>query len=317
MWGGRDLFPFPGLGVIAMDKILVIEDDRMVQKALRRLFESAGYCVDARMDGVSGLESFRAMPPAAVVLDLRLPGRPGQEVCREIKQQSPALPIIVLSATTDVADKVLLLEQGADDYVTKPFDMDELRARVAIGARILELESRLKDSLAITAELAVRDGLTGLFNRRAFDNRLADEVQRAVRYQRPLSLLMIDIDYFKLYNDQHGHPQGDALLRELSTLLLGCVRSTDFVARYGGEEFVVILPETNAGNALAVARSMLERVCVHPFPYRETQPGGSLTVSIGVAGFESDHPDPARLLSAADQALYRAKGAGRNRAVAA
>src|SRR5512146_2555034 len=118
-----------------MDKILVIEDDRMVQKALRRLFESAGYCVDTRMDGVSGLESFRAMPPAAVVLDLRLPGRPGQEVCREIKQQSPALPIIVLSATTDVADKVLLLEQGADDYVTKPFSPRELLARVQAAIR--------------------------------------------------------------------------------------------------------------------------------------------------------------------------------------
>lgn len=118
-----------------MDKILVIEDDRTVQKALRRLFESAGYCVDARMDGVSGLESFRAMPPAAVVLDLRLPGRPGQEVCREIKQQSPALPIIVLSATTDVADKVLLLEQGADDYVTKPFSPRELLARVQAAIR--------------------------------------------------------------------------------------------------------------------------------------------------------------------------------------
>ena len=118
-----------------MDKILVIEDDRTVQKALRRLFESAGYCVDARTDGISGLEAFRAMPPAAVVLDLRLPGRPGQEVCREIKQQSPALPIIVLSATTDVTDKVLLLEQGADDYVTKPFSPRELLARVQAAIR--------------------------------------------------------------------------------------------------------------------------------------------------------------------------------------
>ena len=134
MWGGTTSH-FQGTGVRAMDKILVIEDDRTVQKALRRLFESAGYCVDARTDGISGLESFRAMPPAAVVLDLRLPGRPGQEVCREIKQQSPALPIIVLSATTDVTDKVLLLEQGADDYVTKPFSPRELLARVQAAIR--------------------------------------------------------------------------------------------------------------------------------------------------------------------------------------
>ena len=118
-----------------MEKILVIEDDRTVQKALKRLFESAGYCVDARLDGASGLESFRALLPSAVVLDLRLPGRPGREVCREIKEQSPSLPVIVLSATTDVTDKVLLLEQGADDYVTKPFSPRELLARVQAAIR--------------------------------------------------------------------------------------------------------------------------------------------------------------------------------------
>jgi len=113
----------------------VIEDDRTVQKALKRLFEGAGYRVDSRFDGSAGLEAFRALPPSAVVLDLRMPGRPGQEVCREIKQQSPALPIIVLSATTDVTDKVLLLELGADDYVTKPFSPRELLARVQAAIR--------------------------------------------------------------------------------------------------------------------------------------------------------------------------------------
>ncbi|HXZ81359.1 MAG TPA: response regulator transcription factor [Terriglobales bacterium] len=118
-----------------MEKILVIEDDRTVQKALKRLFEGAGYRVDTRFDGSEGLEAFHALPPSAVVLDLRLPGRPGQEVCREIKQQSPALPIIVLSATTDVTDKVLLLELGADDYVTKPFSPRELLARVQAAIR--------------------------------------------------------------------------------------------------------------------------------------------------------------------------------------
>ncbi|HZU43664.1 MAG TPA: response regulator transcription factor [Terriglobales bacterium] len=118
-----------------MDKILVVEDDRAVQKALKRLFESEGYTVDATNDGTAGLGAFRADPPSAVVLDLRLPGTPGKEVCREIKNEAPSLPVIVLSAATDVIDKVLLLELGADDYVTKPFSPKELLARVRAAMR--------------------------------------------------------------------------------------------------------------------------------------------------------------------------------------
>jgi diguanylate cyclase (GGDEF)-like protein len=300
-------------------RLLVVDDDALLRRSLNLQLTRAGYEVHEAEDGQMAWEMIEREGYRFVITDWNMPGVNGPDLVRRIREGG--LPgytyILMLTAHVEKLDVVVGLQAGADDYVTKPFDMDELRARVAIGARILELESRLKDSLASTAELAVRDGLTGLFNRRAFDNRLADEVQRAVRYQRPLSLLMIDIDYFKLYNDQHGHPQGDALLRELSTLFLSCVRSTDFVARYGGEEFVVILPETNTANGLAVARSILERVCVHPFSYRETQPGGSLTVSIGVAGFDSEQPDPAHLLLAADQALYQAKGAGRNRVVAA
>ncbi|HYN15696.1 MAG TPA: response regulator transcription factor [Terriglobales bacterium] len=118
-----------------MDKILVIEDDRAVQRALKRLFESEGYAVDCAYDGASGLESFRAAPPSIIVLDLRLPGMSGKDICREIKQASPELPVIVLSAAADVADKVLLLELGADDYVTKPFSPRELLARVNVAMR--------------------------------------------------------------------------------------------------------------------------------------------------------------------------------------
>jgi diguanylate cyclase (GGDEF)-like protein len=298
-------------------RLLVVDDDPLLRRSLKLQLTRAGYEVHEAEDGQSAWEMIAREGYRFVITDWNMPGMKGPELVQRIREGGLAgyTYIMMLTAHVEKLDVVVGLQAGADDYITKPFDMDELRARVAIGARILELESRLTDSLASTAELAVRDGLTSLFNRRAFDNRLADEVQRAMRYQRPLSLLMIDIDHFKLYNDQHGHPQGDALLRELSTLFLSCVRSTDFVARYGGEEFVVILPETNADNALAVARSILERVCVHPFAHRETQPGGSLTVSIGAAGFDPQQPDPERLLLAADQALYQAKGAGRNRVV--
>jgi DNA-binding response OmpR family regulator len=126
---------FPHSGSGSMERILVVEDDRAVQKALRRLFETEGFVVEIRADGKSALEAFRSGPPAAIVLDLRLPGLPGRDVCREIKQQAPTLPIIVLSAATDVSDKVLLLELGADDYVTKPFSPRELLARVRAALR--------------------------------------------------------------------------------------------------------------------------------------------------------------------------------------
>jgi diguanylate cyclase (GGDEF)-like protein len=295
-------------------RLLVVDDDALLRRSLNLQLTRAGYEVREAEDGQAAWDMIEREAFRFVITDWSMPGVNGPALVRRIREAG--LPgytyIMLLTAHTEKLDVVAGLQSGADDYLTKPFDMDELRARVAIGARILELEGRLKQSLAGAAELAVRNGLTGLFNRRAFDDRLTDEVQRAVRYQRPLSLLMIDIDYFKHYNDQHGHPQGDALLRELSMLFMGCVRSTDFVARYGGEEFSVILPETNPANALSVAGSILERVCAHPFLYRQGQPGGAFTVSIGVAGHDDNQPDAERLLLAADQALYRAKGAGRN-----
>ncbi len=300
-------------------RLLVVDDDALLRRSLNLQLTRAGYEVHEAEDGQVAWDMIQREGYRFVVTDWNMPSVNGPELVRRIREMLSAgyTYILMLTAHSEKLDVIAGLKSGADDYLTKPFDMDELRARVGIGVRILELEARLQESLASAAEMAVRDGLTDLFNRREFDSRLADEVQRAARYQRPLSLLMIDIDHFKHYNDQHGHPQGDALLRELSTLFLGCVRSTDFVARYGGEEFAVILPETNPANALAVASSILERVCAHPFLYRETQPGGALTVSIGVGGLSDAQPDAERLLLAADQALYQAKHAGRNRVVVA
>jgi len=295
-------------------RLLVVDDDALLRRSLNLQLTRAGYEVHDAEDGEAAWAMVEQDTYRFLITDWNMPGMSGPELVRRIRARPAAgyTYILMLTAHSDRMDVLTGLNAGADDYLTKPFDMEELRARVGIGVRILELEARLQESLASAAELAVRDGLTGLFNRRAFDSRLADEVQRAVRYQRPLSLLMIDIDHFKLYNDQHGHPQGDALLRELSTLFLNCVRSTDFVARYGGEEFAVILPETNPSNAQAVASIIRERVCAHPFLFRETQPGGALTVSVGVAGNDDGLPEADRLLLTADQALYQAKGAGRN-----
>lgn len=299
-------------------RVLVVDDDVLLRRSLQLLLTRAGYEVRQAEDGQAAWDLIQREPIHFVITDWNMPLMNGPQLVSRIR--TTAFPsyvyVILLTVHSQKLDTIQGLLAGADDYLTKPFDLDELRARIAIGVRILGLEASLMRSVASAAELAMRDSLTGLFNRRAFDNRLSEELQRAVRYERPLSLLMIDIDHFKRYNDQHGHPQGDVLLRELSGLLLGCIRGTDFVARYGGEEFAVILPETSPSHALAVANTLLERVRAHPLPLRETQPGGALTVSIGIAGHSPNRPNADRLVQAADQALYQAKGAGRNRLVA-
>jgi diguanylate cyclase (GGDEF)-like protein len=179
------------------------------------------------------------------------------------------------------------------------------------------VETRLRENLVQQSELAARDSLTGLYNRRKFDAHLMDEIRRSRRYNRPLALIMIDIDHFKHYNDTYGHVQGDRLLQELAKVLAHSVRSTDFVARYGGEEFVIVLPETNKTCSLRAAEKIRAAVATHPFPMSGSQPGGSLTLSMGVASYPEDMPDSEVLVERADQALYQAKRTGRNRAVMA
>jgi diguanylate cyclase (GGDEF)-like protein len=159
---------------------------------------------------------------------------------------------------------------------------------------------------------SITDELTGLYNRRFFINRLDQETARAQRYRHPLSLLMVDIDFFKNFNDKHGHPAGDELLRRLGTLLRDMIRGSDFAARYGGEEFAIVMPETDAEMACEIAQRICVLVSDHPFRHRETLPGGSVTVSIGMAGLPGDAQEMEQLIQSADQALYKAKTKGKN-----
>jgi diguanylate cyclase (GGDEF)-like protein len=164
-------------------------------------------------------------------------------------------------------------------------------------------------------ELAIRDGLTGLFNHRHFKEVLDRELARAVRYERSLSLIMLDVDHFKNYNDTHGHPAGDEVLKILADIISTRLRVVDCPARYGGEEFAVLLPETDWKGAKTVADDILAQVENYPFKGRESQPLGKVTVSLGVAEFDPDAPELPPLLERADEALYRAKNEGRNRVI--
>ena len=183
---------------------------------------------------------------------------------------------------------------------------------MAIGNQVAVALTNIR-LYAEVQRLATTDPLTGLANRRVFEQRLMEEARRARRYRRPLALIMADLDRFKVYNDTFGHPAGDAVLQEVASLLQANVRKTDLVARYGGEEFAILLPETSAAGALAVAEKIRVAVENHPFPRRETLPGGRLTISLGIAAFPEEVDEPEALIQYADEALYRAKALGGNR----
>lgn len=300
-------------------KILVVDDEPGLRWIVKTQLTRLGHEVVEADGGEAGWKLWQREAFPLVITDWMMQDIDGLELIRRIRT-APSLAytyIVLLTVRTDKSDVVTGLEDGADDYLTKPFDAGELQARVAVGSRILSMETRLRENLAQQSELAARDGLTGLYNRRKFDTHLTEEIRRSRRYNRPLALIMVDIDHFKHYNDTYGHVQGDRLLQELAKVLVHSVRSTDFVARYGGEEFAIILPETNKTCSLLAAEKIRAAVATHPFLMSGSQPGGSLTLSMGVASYPEDMPDTEVLVERADQALYQAKQTGRNRAVMA
>lgn len=260
-----------------------------------------------RDEAVAALEEQR---PDLILLDIDLPGTDGLTLCRELKceREYGAIPIIFLTGTMDTPVKVQAFELGAVDYVTKPFDSIELRARVHAALRT----KRYHDLLATRAQI---DALTGLHNRSYFEERFAEELAAAHRHGHYLSILMVDIDYFKRINDTHGHPFGDTVLRAVSDAFYDILRASDVVCRYGGEEFVIMLRETSAERAAEVAERLRKR-----FASLGLSRGGEevpISASFGIAGTclmeNAEQIAGQELVHRADRALYAAKRAGRNR----
>src|SRR5262249_45465183 len=233
-----------------------------------------------------------------------MPQVDGLEVCRTIRK-GPAEPYVYVILLTGHGQQEEIIEgfdAGADDYITKPFESRELRARVRTGARIIELQERLRIE-------AMHDSLTGLLNHGAFLELLDKEIVKAHRQQTSLAVIMADLDHFKAINDRYGHPTGDSVLREAASRLRLSLRASDVIGRYGGEEFIVAVPGCNTADAAALAERFRSSICDEPIEV----PSGKIkvTVSLGVAAAAIN---PAiNLVGAADEALYRAKGAGRNR----
>jgi diguanylate cyclase (GGDEF)-like protein len=305
-------------------KILVVDDIPLNRKLEKTYLESVGYQVILANDGVEALQRIDEESPDLVLLDVMMPKMNGFQVCRRLKsiENTRFIPIIMVTALNEIEDKVKGIEAGADDFISKPFNKLELLARVKSLLRIKYLHDELElkiEELEIAQskliQLAITDGLTGLYNYRYFKEQLTQEIIRAKRHNNNISIAMIDIDYFKNYNDTHGHPAGDLVLKTIADLLRTNIRKIDIAARYGGEEFALILAETDKQAASFVASKIKNLIEKQKFNYEETQPNGKLTISMGIATFPDDAMTLDDLVKMADQRLYRAKKAGRNRVV--
>ena len=312
-----DLKPGVDGKAAARDTVLIAEDDPIFRRVLETRFKRWDYGVTAVENGLDAWEVLQKEDaPRLAILDWMMPGMDGIELCRKIRSrgQGPYQYVLLLTAKDDKQDVITGLEAGADDYLTKPFDMDELRARVRTGKRILDLQAALIKAQVDLQSAAAHDALTGLWNRGAILDLLRREVSRRKRTGDTLGVVMADIDHFKKINDTHGHLTGDVVLQEVSRRLAANVRPYDAVGRYGGEEFLIVFPGCNANNVLVGAERL--RHCIADQPI-ETDVGRiPVTLSLGLAAAshgETEKPDCETLLRHADEALYAAKARGRNR----
>ena len=283
-------------------RLLVVDDQPANIQALHRVF--AGDCqVLMATEGARALQLCRERQPDLVLLDVQMPGMDGHELCAELKADPllRAIPVIFVTAQDRPEDETRALDAGAADFITKPFNPTVVRARV-------RTQLTLKAQADLLRELAFIDGLTGVHNRRHFDERFIAESRRAQRSRSPLAVVLADVDHFKRYNDALGHLAGDDCLRRVAAALRACLkRPTDLLARYGGEEFVCLLPDTDLAGAIGVAQLMEDTVRRLALPHPGVE--ACVTISLGVSA--SVHG--AGLVEAADRALYLAKAAGRGR----
>jgi diguanylate cyclase (GGDEF)-like protein len=293
--------------------VLVIDDSPDIHRLLDVRLRPEGVALHHALGAEEGLAMAQELRLDLVLLDVDLPLITGFEVCRRLKEDPKTgdVPIIFLSGASEIYTKVQGFDLGAIDYVTKPFDPAELRARVRAALRM----KRFHDLLLARSHV---DGLTGVWNRSYFNQRFGEEISAAKRYDRVVSLVMLDIDSFKSLNDKYGHPFGDQVLQGLGDILHSSLRSTDAPCRYGGEEFALILTETGHEGALVSAERIRQRLCEHAF--RPDERHVQVTASFGVACstlFDRETLTLSRMVTAADDALYQAKHEGRNRVCSA
>jgi diguanylate cyclase (GGDEF)-like protein len=297
--------------------ILLVEDNPVTRKVLAETVGKAGHEVVEVENGKRALETMNKSFCPIVMTDWIMPEMDGIELCKAIRQNEnnwPSYVFIILLTIKDSQHNIIAgLEAGADDYLVKPINRDELIARLNNGKRFLEVERSLRLANEKIKILSLTDPLTECYNRRYIEKRLPDEIKRARRYNRSLSIVMCDIDRFKKVNDNYGHHFGDLVLQQFSKCIKETIRSSsDWVVRYGGEEFLMVFPETNFNDAVSMVKRFKAKLCLREVTMRETKI--VVTASYGVTGF--DHKTPEEKISTdamiemADKYLYQAKQAG-------
>jgi diguanylate cyclase (GGDEF)-like protein len=291
-------------------KILIVDDEPVNIDILMDLLKS-DYKLVAALNGEKALNVATSKnPPDLILMDIMMPGMNGYQVCKTLKasEATKNIPVLFVTAVSEIMDEAKAFRFGAVDYITKPFHPPVVLARINTH---LELKAK-SDMLE---QLASIDGLTNIYNRRRFDEMLNLEWKRSLRSQAPLSLIMIDIDYFKVFNDTYGHATGDQCLKHVACTLLECLkRPADIIARYGGEEFAALLPETERQSAEIVANRMRIKVETLKIPHVNSEVSKFVTISVGgaTAFKDSGVASAEALLNAADIALYKSKNNGRN-----
>jgi len=296
-------------------KVLIADDENITRRRLEKLLTDMGFEVVSCKDGLDAwkvIESKNA--PSLLILDWMMPGMDGVEICRKVRKlaREPYTFILLLTSKGKQDDFVKGMDAGADDYITKPFDQNELRVRLKAGKRIIELNEELLTVRDNFEKQAIHDELTGLYNRHYMLETLKKEFARAQRYKTDLSCLLLDLDCFKDINDSFGHTFGDHVLREFSKGLRKNARETDIPIRYGGEEFMVLLPNTGIAGAQKLAEKI--RTTCEKKKYDDGKNSTTVTVSIGIASIKQHHlTESKEIIACADKALYRSKAEGRNR----
>lgn len=294
------------------ERILLVDDDESNLLIVQEALAKGGYDIQSLRDGKQALELIQKWNPHLVILDVSMPGLNGLELLKSIRLKLKYISVIFLSARAETQDIVLGLDAGADDYICKPFKVEELLARVRAQLRIKSLQDQLTNANAKLKQQVDIDDLTGLYNMRSLYERLDKEISRCQRFKGSIAVIMMDMDFFKTVNDNNDHLFGSYVLAEVGKIVRANVRRFDHAARYGGDEFLIILSEVNLRGAIIFCERLRRSIQNHHFVNKQNQ--ADLTCSMGLAILSENEAeiDARELVKIADKALYEAKAQGRN-----
>jgi diguanylate cyclase (GGDEF)-like protein len=290
--------------MIRKKRILVVDDEKDLLKVLNMRLSSAGYEVFEKADGAGAFKAARELMPDLILLDVLLPDIDGKRIKSKLNEDESTarIPVIFLSAKSETTDKIEGLQLGADDYITKPFDSEELLARIKAAL----------DKRDFYEKISMTDGLTALPNTAYFNKQFSLFFNIAKRYKKPFSLIIVDVDDLKSINDMNGHMAGDLILKEFAQIAKKCFRSADIIARYGGDEFTVIMPETNCEQAAISINRLKQNInSANPIQYADTA-NITFSVSAGCATYEERFVSAKEIFELADKALYENKKSSKN-----